>query len=137
LVFACKHGAGAGRASDTVEVPCAAMVPPSLIDYVISRDLADGVVVAGCAERACYHRLGVAWTKQRFARERDPYLRTRVPRERLTTIWASRTEQHGFAKALADFTTAIATLPPNRPVAIDRLTTSAIETPELSEEVVP
>jgi ferredoxin/coenzyme F420-reducing hydrogenase delta subunit len=137
LVFACKHGAGAGRASDTVEVPCAAMVPPSLIDYVINRNLADGVVVAGCAERACYHRLGVAWTKQRFARERDPYLRTRVPRERLTTIWASRTEQHGFAKALADFTTAIATLPPNRPVAIDRVTTSAIETPELSEEVVP
>ena len=34
-------------------LPCVAMAPPSLIDYVLSRNLADGVVVAGCAESAC------------------------------------------------------------------------------------
>ncbi len=68
LIFACRHGAGAGRSRDTVELPCVGMMPPSLIDYVLSRNLADGVVVAGCAERSGYHRLGVAWTKERIRR---------------------------------------------------------------------
>jgi coenzyme F420-reducing hydrogenase delta subunit len=99
-----------------VALPCVGMIPPSLIDYVLSRDLADGVVIAGCAERACYQRLGVSWTQQRIAGERDPYLRARVPRERLATIWASRTETHRFSKELADFATAIAALP-SRPNA--------------------
>ncbi len=36
------------------QLPCVAMAPPSLIDFILSRDLADGVVVAGCAESACY-----------------------------------------------------------------------------------
>ena len=115
LIFACAHCAGSGRRCGTVEVPCIAMLPPSLIDYAISRNLADGVVVAGCAERACYHRLGVAWSQQRFARQRNPYLRARVPQERLTTIWASPTEKDRFAKELATFATAIASLPPYRP----------------------
>jgi coenzyme F420-reducing hydrogenase delta subunit len=88
------------------------MMPPSLIDFVLSRNLADGVVVAGCAESACYHRLGVAWTQQRFAGERDPYLRARVPRERLATVWASALEA-GRAEAEIDaFAAAIAALPP-------------------------
>jgi ferredoxin/coenzyme F420-reducing hydrogenase delta subunit len=121
LVLACAHGAAAGRRSDTVELPCVAMAPPSLIDYVISRNLADGVVVAGCAERSCYHRLGVAWTQERFAGERDPYLRARVPRERLSTIWASPSERHRFAKTLAEFAAAIAALPPYRAPALRSL----------------
>ena len=58
-------------------MPCVAMAPPSLIDFIISRDLADGVVIAGCAERSCYNRLGVEWTKARVAGERDPYLAMR------------------------------------------------------------
>ena len=66
-------------------MPCVAMAPPSLIDFILSRDLADGVAVAGCAESACYNRLGIKWTEQRFAGERDPYLRARVPRERIAT----------------------------------------------------
>jgi ferredoxin/coenzyme F420-reducing hydrogenase delta subunit len=114
LVFACEHGAAARRSVGTVELPCVAMIPPSLIDYVISRKLADGVVVAGCAERACYNRLGVAWTEGRFAGTRDPYLRARVPRQRLTTIWASPSERNSFVAKLAEFANLIATLPPNR-----------------------
>jgi coenzyme F420-reducing hydrogenase delta subunit len=89
------------------------MIPPSLIDYVLSRGLADGVLVAGCAERSAYHRLGVAWTRERIAGERNPYLRARVPRERLATIWASRTEQSRFSSELAQFTAALAALPPH------------------------
>jgi coenzyme F420-reducing hydrogenase delta subunit len=111
LVLACKHGAGSGQRADTVELPCVAMVPPPLLDYVLSRNLADGVAIAGCAERACYHRLGVAWTQERFAGQRDPHLRARVPRERLTTIWASPTERARFAAELAEFAKAVAALP--------------------------
>jgi hypothetical protein len=41
------------------------MAPPSLSDFTFSKDLAEGDVVAGCAESACYHRLGIKWTTQR------------------------------------------------------------------------
>jgi coenzyme F420-reducing hydrogenase delta subunit len=86
------------------------MVPPSLIDFILSRDLADGVAVAGCSESACYNRLGVEWTKQRFAGERDPYLRKRVPRERLATIWASPFESGRYEAEKAAFAASLAGL---------------------------
>jgi ferredoxin/coenzyme F420-reducing hydrogenase delta subunit len=108
LVLACEHGAGAGHLNGVVALPCVAMAPPSLIDFVLSKQLADGVVVAGCAESACYNRLGVAWTEQRFAGARDPYLRARVPRDRLKTIWASALETGRFERELAQFTARVA-----------------------------
>jgi ferredoxin/coenzyme F420-reducing hydrogenase delta subunit len=114
LVFACEHGGGAAHPSG-VPLPCVAMAPPSLIDFVLSRSLADGVVIAGCAERSCFNRLGKVWTEQRFARERDPYLRTRVPRERVATLWTSALEYGRFAQQLTQFTNAVAALPPLKP----------------------
>jgi ferredoxin/coenzyme F420-reducing hydrogenase delta subunit len=137
LILACRHGAGSGRGSDTVEMPCVAMIPPSLIDYVISRNLADGVVVAGCAERSCYHRLGIEWTKQRFAGTRDPYLRARVPRDRLAAIWASPSEQHLFQRALAEFRNAIVGVAANPPPASAARKATATKEPEPIEETVP
>jgi ferredoxin/coenzyme F420-reducing hydrogenase delta subunit len=130
LVFACQHGAGAGSAAGTVALPCVAMIPPSLVDYVISRGLADGVVVAGCAERACYHRLGVAWTQGRFAGTRDPYLRERVPRERLATIWAGSTEYRRFADELARHAGKVAILPSNRQLGPVRRRDETAPTPD-------
>ena len=112
LVFACAHGGAAGHVGDTVVLPCVAMAPPSLIDYVLSRDLADGVAVVGCAERACFHRLGVRWTRQRFAGTRDPYLRARVPRERVATIFASALDVNLAETGLAEFAAQVAALPP-------------------------
>jgi len=112
LVFACGHGGGAGRFHGTVHMPCVAMVPPSLIDFTLSRNLADGVVIAGCAESACFHRLGVAWTEQRFAAARDPYLRARVPRERVATVWTSALEAGKAEALIAAFSDKIAKLPP-------------------------
>jgi ferredoxin/coenzyme F420-reducing hydrogenase delta subunit len=116
LVFACEHGGGAtypGR----VPLPCVAMAPPSLIDYVLSKKLADGVVVAGCAERACFNRLGIVWTEQRFAQRRDPYLRTRVPRDRVTTVWTSILEFSRFKEELGRFAAKIAVLPPLKAIS--------------------
>ena len=115
LVFACEHGGAAGRLEGTVVLPCVAMAPPSLIDYVLSRDLADGVAIAGCAESACFNRLGVNWTEQRLARQRDPYLRARVPRERIATIWTSILAIREAQSEIAAFAARIAMLPAARP----------------------
>jgi quinol-cytochrome oxidoreductase complex cytochrome b subunit/coenzyme F420-reducing hydrogenase delta subunit len=112
LILACERGGAVGHGEGVVRLPCVAMAPPSLIDFIISRRHADGVVVAGCAESACYHRLGIAWTKQRFAGERDPYLRARVPRDRLATIWTSALESRRFERELADFKGQVAALGP-------------------------
>jgi ferredoxin/coenzyme F420-reducing hydrogenase delta subunit len=110
LIFVCDHGGGR-RLDGTVRMPCVAMAPPSLFDFVLSRNLADGIVIAGCAESACYNRLGVDWTKQRIAGTRDPYLRARVPRERIATIWASALETSRVAAEIASFTKEIAKHP--------------------------
>ncbi|MCC7320426.1 MAG: cytochrome b N-terminal domain-containing protein [Rubellimicrobium sp.] len=122
LTLACAHGAAGQEAPGRVVLPCVAMVPPSLVDYIISRDLADGVAIAGCAERDCQHRFGHDWTEARIARTRDPYLRERVPRERLVTIWAGPTEGARLGRELAAFGTALAAMEPMagvRPLAAD------------------
>ncbi len=111
LTLACGHGAADPTGKGQVDLPCVAMVPPSLIDFIISRGLADGVCIAGCAERACYNRVGADWTKARFARTRDPYLRTRVPRERILTVWAGPTEHRRLQAELTDFGDRLAAMP--------------------------
>ncbi|HSF96251.1 MAG TPA: cytochrome b N-terminal domain-containing protein [Thermohalobaculum sp.] len=114
LTLACEHGA-AGAAEGVVTIPCIAMAPPSLIDFIISRGHADGVALAGCAETRCQHRFGVEWTRQRIAHERDPYLRNRVPRARIATIWAGPTEEARFARELSAFRDSVAALPAEQP----------------------
>ncbi|MCC0068457.1 MAG: cytochrome b N-terminal domain-containing protein [Rhodobacteraceae bacterium] len=111
LTLSCAYGAAAGDAPGRVVLPCVAMAPPSLVDFIISRGLADGVAVAGCAERDCHNRLGVAWTRARFARERDPYLRARVPRERVLTVWAGPTETARLDAELAGFAERLSSMP--------------------------
>lgn len=111
LTLACQHGAAEDAAPGRVVLPCVAMVPPSLIDYIISRDLADGVCVVGCAERECFNRFGRDWTEQRFARERDPYLRQRVPRERILTVWRGPSETVKSDKDIQAFSARLSEMP--------------------------
>jgi quinol-cytochrome oxidoreductase complex cytochrome b subunit/coenzyme F420-reducing hydrogenase delta subunit len=91
IVFGCVNGPKLDVvASESVaifQLPCTTMLPPSFIDYVLSRDMADGVLLAGCCIGGAHHRLGVRWLEDRVARIRDPYLRERVSRERLATAW--------------------------------------------------
>jgi ferredoxin/coenzyme F420-reducing hydrogenase delta subunit len=139
LVLACEHSAAAGRLDGVVVLPCVAMAPPSLIDFVLSRDLADGVAVAGCAESACYNRLGIKWTEQRFAGARDPYLRARVPRERVATIWASALAAKKAETEIAAFAARLAALPPLRlrsplPASASSRPVKAREPAELRED---
>jgi ferredoxin/coenzyme F420-reducing hydrogenase delta subunit len=138
LVLACERGGGGGHVEGTVSLPCVAMAPPSLIDYIISRNLAEGVAVAGCAESACYHRLGIAWTKQRFAGQRDPYLRARVPRERIATIWTSALARTQFDIQLAEFRRQLRTLPAmrQRPASAETHAGPHVARPAVSETAV-
>jgi quinol-cytochrome oxidoreductase complex cytochrome b subunit/coenzyme F420-reducing hydrogenase delta subunit len=96
VIFACDH---AGPPSEALRrnavvapMPCIGMLPPSFIDFVFARRLADGVVLAGCPANACRERLGQRWTDERIAGLRDPWLRARVPRERVAASWSADLE---------------------------------------------
>jgi ferredoxin/coenzyme F420-reducing hydrogenase delta subunit len=122
VVFGCDHGPDVAACErPTVaacSLPCIAMLPPSFIDYILSRGGADGVMVAGCGEGACFHRFGDRWMTQRIAGERDPYLRRRVPRNRIAQFWAARNQTGALVHAVEAFReglTAHAAKPPRRP----------------------
>ncbi len=63
----------------------------------------DGVFLTGCRANDCYERLGARWTEARIAGERDPYLRARVPRERIASFWAGVDRGAKMAEALEAF----------------------------------
>jgi len=116
IVFSCKQGPYTPAVDDPsvagIRIPCSGALPPAFIDFIISRGHADGVVIAGCREGDCQHRLGVEWTTQRIAGQRDPYLRARVPRERVQTMWLGSTGGRELARALAAFRTRLGALGP-------------------------
>ena len=128
LTLACDHGAGGSTEAGRIVLPCVAMAPPSLLDFIISRDLADGVCIAGCAERECWNRLGGEWMRERVARRRDPFLRERVPRERLLVVWAGPSEGARLRRETAAFAKQLAAQPSYdkvRPLSRDEVAKSA------------
>lgn len=114
VVFGCDHGpALTGLQGDnvaTVSVPCIGMVPPAFVDFVLSRKLAAGVVLAGCRPGNCYHRLGDRWTLDRLARRRDPWLRRRVAEERVHVCLAGRTGRARLEQGIATLRECVAKL---------------------------
>ncbi len=114
-VFGCAHGAlpeGWARENVTVvRLPCVGALPPPYIDYVLSRGGADGVVLCGCSESSCGFRFGPEWTKARIERRRDPFLRRRVPRERILEVWQAPGQPGAFEAAVAGFEQALTALP--------------------------
>jgi quinol-cytochrome oxidoreductase complex cytochrome b subunit/coenzyme F420-reducing hydrogenase delta subunit len=116
VVFGCDGGADVTRLADgarvaAVRLPCLGMLPPSFIDYALSRLPVQGVVLAGCAGPACLYRQGADWTEQRIAGTRDPYLRKRVPRDRVAEIAARPSEFGRLEKDVAAFAEHVAQLP--------------------------
>lgn len=107
IVFGCDKALQISKFRNTnvgvVSLPCTGMLPPSFVDFVISRKLAEGVVVTGCRKGECHYRLGQVWTDDRLNGLRDPRLRNRVPRERLAVLWAAPTDGRHFAQNLVAF----------------------------------
>jgi len=114
MLLGCDHGIDVSRFRESriaaLSLPCIGELPPSYIDYVLSRNQADGVFLTGCAEGNCHHRFGIAWTRARLAGERDPYLRARVPRARLATLWPPAHHSDELERALTEFTTRLETI---------------------------
>lgn len=115
MVFGCEQSRDLAELSapgvGVVVLPCVGMLPPSFIDWVLARDLADGVLVSGCAGGDCYQRLGDDWTRQRVARQRDPYLRARVPDERVGLCWTRSGETTRRQRTLDALRSGLATAP--------------------------
>jgi quinol-cytochrome oxidoreductase complex cytochrome b subunit/coenzyme F420-reducing hydrogenase delta subunit len=111
LVFACDTSDVDGieqNGAKVVRLPCVGMLPPSFVDFALARHHAQGVMVAGCAECDCQHRLGNEWTIERMARTRDPYLRQRVDDRRVHLSWLPQGSARRRQHALAEFRAALA-----------------------------
>ena len=106
LLVSCAHGATLADKVDPglqqLALPCAGMLPPSVIDYALRAAGFDAVLIAGCAPQDCMHRYGDRWTLERIARQRPPMLRERVPRQRLAVTWNKAGEQASLLRAIAD-----------------------------------
>ena len=107
MVYGCGEGpnldAVAGPSVAVVELPCIGMLPPSFIDFMITRRHVDGVLITGCRENDCYERLGARWIEARIAGDRDPMLRRRVPRDRIESFWAGADGEEALKEALDAF----------------------------------
>lgn len=110
VVFGCDKGADVSAldAADTAALSliCTGMLPPSFVEYAL-RSGADGVVVTGCRDGGCDFRLGMEWTRERLARNREPHLRSLVPLDRLQLVAASRGEVIRLAAAIDEFRTRL------------------------------
>jgi len=129
IVYACEQAGGKhALGQDTtgvITMPCVAMVPPSFIDFVISRKLADGVFLSGCREGDCHFRLGAEWTTERFARQRDPYIRARVPTGRFKLCWIGGSQADERKSMLEEFQQSLGHLELVRRRRIQELTPQA------------
>ncbi len=115
LVVGCDHGVDIKSITGTgvagLSLPCIGMLPPSFIDFAMSRGGVAGVLITGCQECDCFARLGNRWIEERIAGVRDPYLRARVDRRRLGVFWASRVEQRALKAEIERFRAQIKALP--------------------------
>jgi len=110
IVFGCGHTVQQDSASEsvaTVRVPCISMLPPSFVDFALSRDLADGVLLSGCRKGECHYRLGPKITEERMDRHRDPGLPRRIPRERVDILWTSALGRKDLETAIRTFTSRL------------------------------
>jgi coenzyme F420-reducing hydrogenase delta subunit len=99
LSFTCRESSVAGQlkaaGEATVEVECMGQIPPPFFDYILSRNLADGIFLAACDGSTCHYRLGTEITQQRIERERDPRLRKRIDDRRIAAAWRDFPEYTG------------------------------------------
>jgi len=93
VVFGCRQAAAfdalADAATAVLALECAAMLPPSFVEYAM-RMGASGVVIAGCRESDCEYRLGDRWVRERLLGQREPRLRASVPQDRIEVLWSGR-----------------------------------------------
>jgi quinol-cytochrome oxidoreductase complex cytochrome b subunit/coenzyme F420-reducing hydrogenase delta subunit len=106
VAFGCARGADIDTitAPDVLAMPliCTGQLPPSFVEYAL-RAGAGGVLVASCRDGGCGFRLGARWTAERLSGAREPYLRPRVPRDRVLRVEADAGEEASLRAGLAAF----------------------------------
>jgi len=92
LLVGCEHGIDIRtRIMDNVVpviAPCIGMLPPAFIEHALRKGVS-GVLLNGCRQGDCYHRLGGSWLRDRLNNERRPFLRHSVDRSRIGLCWAA------------------------------------------------
>ena len=135
LVFGCRHGVRLDRVPETgagvMALPCIGHLPPSFIDFLVTRGLVDGVLLTGCRAGSCHYRRGVDWTEQRIVGRRDPYLRRRVPRERAAWTWLGVDGEAKLHKRIESFREELRTAAPYRRVD------AAVQTDAVQTDAAP
>ena len=126
-LIACEHGARRETIGHpdlaVATVPCIGALPPSFIDYLLSRCGAAGVYLAGCPQGNCHFRLGNAWMEARLEGRRDPILRKRVPRERVCWGWFAPHQSSGLRRSVETFLRDVRGLPPREAPSVRQLST--------------
>jgi quinol-cytochrome oxidoreductase complex cytochrome b subunit/coenzyme F420-reducing hydrogenase delta subunit len=91
IVFGCRDDGQLEEIAEAgishVKVNCMGQLPPSYVDFTLSRGHADGILLLGCRDGNCSYRFGAEWTEQRLARERDPMVRQRVDMSKVAVGW--------------------------------------------------
>lgn len=91
LSFACSGSSTAAKlrkgGEAVVEIKCMGQLPPPFLDYVLSRDMADAILLTGCSDGRCRYRFGTDWTEDRVLRTRDPRLRKRIDETKICRAW--------------------------------------------------
>jgi len=112
IAFGCEFAADLEKKKcenvGVVKLPCIAMLPPSFIDFVLSRDLAAGVMLVGCRDGECHYRLGARWMAERITGVRDPRLRARVARKRVRSIQVAPAHTEDLLSEITKFTSDLA-----------------------------
>jgi ferredoxin len=105
LIYGCDHGVdvdGLSRPDTaTLSLPCIAALPPNFVRYAL-RHGADGVIMTGCRQGDCYHRLGDEWLRSRLNYERRPWLRRSVDRARIGVCWAAPLDRQRLLQEVDD-----------------------------------
>jgi quinol-cytochrome oxidoreductase complex cytochrome b subunit/coenzyme F420-reducing hydrogenase delta subunit len=122
IVYGCEAGPKLEQLQSpsvaVVRVACIAHLPPAFIDFAISRKYADGVFLTGCRQGDCHYRLGIDWMEQRIAGKRDPYLRERVPRERIGEFWGGLADGDRLVEELNAFRDRLRNMRPFQRVSL-------------------
>jgi coenzyme F420-reducing hydrogenase delta subunit/Pyruvate/2-oxoacid:ferredoxin oxidoreductase delta subunit len=121
-LVACHCGAGglAGEqeagGAPVFAVECAGSLHTSVIETLL-RAGSDGVLVAACPPRDCWHREGPKWLDERLYHGREAELRESLDRSRLRVVWAGEGERREVLRAVAGFRAALDARPGEAPAA--------------------
>ncbi len=103
LLVGCEHGinvrALAMDAVASITIPCIGMLPPAFIEHALRKGAA-GVLLCGCRQGDCYHRLGGGWLRARLSNARRPFLRHSVDRSRIAFCWAAPGDWQSLQRAI-------------------------------------